>query len=803
MHNNDQLFDWIIILLIILVNAFFGALQDYKSEKANELLKKMLKTESVVLRNGIKVKIDSSELVPGDIIFLEEGSKVPADCRLLDAKNLKVNESVLTGESRSVSKNINTIKETLPLADRKNMIYMNTFIDKGVATAIVVETGKDTEMGKIAELLEENKEGESEFYKEVDYASKRITIVALVLIAIASYVLYLNNNSVIHILMIASALIIGSIPEGLPAIVTFTLALGAKRLAKNNVLVVHKAKLETLGSIDVLCTDKTGTLTENKMSIKRYFIDFKEQKDLLKLNKEILRSFMLNALLPNEAKDTKTGIVGCAEDLALFDAFNAINLNPLDFRSNFRQLNIEPFSSETRLVRSFNELDENKIIVTAKGSTEVILENSNYFLNKGKVERLTPEIRDKIHKKAIEYSQESLRVIAFSYSIIKKTEYKGLKNELPKKEIFLGFVGLYDKPKEGIKEVIKNIYNSNICIKMITGDNIETAKAIAKEVGFKNIRAINWDQIKNLSEEDFKHAVLNYNVFSRMPPDFEYKIVSLLQERGRRVAITGDGVNDVPALKKANIGVAMGLRGSDIAKDASDIILLDDNLRSVHTAIKEGRTIYSNVKKVINYLLTSNLAEVLVVFLSALKNLVPFYAIQLLWVNFVTDVAPAMAFGVDPSHKEIMKKKPTGSAEKLINKRIILLTILIGIKKVIIMMALFLVVLYYSKDLKLAQTFAFTWLVFSHFVRVAAIRFDEGVGLFVNKYLNWSLLIPVILQFIILYTPIKKFFRAVSLTLREWLVLLTALIIAIILARIITFIIDRYLLNKTELEQEY
>ncbi len=785
-NKKEQVIGGIIISIIILVNVFVGAYQEYKSEKTAQLLKSMLKNEAMVLRNNKKQKINAEELVPGDIILLEEGDKVPADLRIIESKEFRVDESMLTGESRAVLKNSSIISKTVPLANRKNLIFMNSYIVGGTAVCIVIRTGKETEVGKIAKSLDMKQS--SPFIKEVDQASKKITYVALALIIIVSLLFFVRGNNWISVFMIASALVIGSIPEGLPAIVTFTLALGSLKLAKNNVLVKKKSLLETLGSVDVICTDKTGTLTENRMTIKKLFFDMGVSTSVDKISKKTFSHFSHCALLANEAKDTDKGFQGGSEDTSLIDFFKNEGISILELRKNYPAQDFEPFSSEKKYSSSTNKVDD-EIIKYMKGAPEIILNKCDYLLSKGIVKKFSESEKEKILKILKDFSDESLRSIAFSYSVIKN---KNLEN----KNIFIGFIGMYDSPKKDVKKTIEIIYQAGIEIKMITGDNIHTATAIAKECGFKNINATTWDEIKDLSVDELKLKVKENNVFARMSPEFKLKIVSALQENGNRVAITGDGVNDVPALKKAEVGIVMGNKGTDIAKEAADLILLDDNLSSIVDGIKEGRTIFSNIRKVINYLLTANIAEVFVVFLGSMFGVMPFLAIQLLWVNFVTDIAPAMALGSDAPHKNIMKKKPTGKNEKLINKKIILLTVFIGLKKVIIIFSLFYIIYKITGNLILAQTMSFTWLVMSHFVRIAAIRFDEGVKILSNKYVNWAMAIPVLFQLIILYTPLSKFFQVVPLTLFEWIIIIISFIIAVGLAKIITYLIDKSIPEK-------
>ena len=781
--KQEQIIDGIIISIIILVNVFIGAYQEYKSEKTAQLLNSMLKNEAMVLRNNKNQKINAEDLVPGDIILLKEGYKVPADCRIIESKEFHVDESMLTGESKHVLKKSSRINKTVPLADRINLVFMNSYIARGTAVCIVIRIGKETEVGKIAQSLDIKQS--SPFIEEVDLASKKITYVALALIIVVSAIFFMKNHNWISVFMIGSALVIGSIPEGLPAIVTFTLAIGSLKLAKNNVLVKKKSLLETLGSVDVICTDKTGTLTENKMTVKKLFFDMKLTNSFNNISENTYFQFSNCALLVNESKDTDEGFQGDSEDIALIDFFNNAGIDFLELRKNCPVQDFEPFSSEKKYASSTNQVD-NKIIQYMKGAPEVILNRCNYLLSNGIIKKISEHERENILSTLKDFSDESLRNIAFSYSIIKRKNPK-IKN------VFIGFVGMYDSPKKNVKETIKTIYQAGIEIKMITGDNIHTAMAIAKECGFKKINATTWDEIKNLSVDELKIKVKECNIFARMSPEYKLKIVTALQANGDRIAITGDGVNDVPALKKAEVGIAMGDKGTDIAKEAADLILLDDNFSSIINGIREGRTIFSNIRKVINYLLTANIAEVFVVFLGSIFGVMPFLAIQLLWVNFVTDIAPAMAIGSDAPHKDIMTRQPTGKNEKLINKKITLLTVFVGLKKVIIMFSMFYVTYKITDNLALAQTMSFTWLVMSHFVRIAAIRFDERVSIFSNKYVNWAIAIPVLFQLVIIYTPLSKFFHVVPLTLFEWGIIMISFIVAVGLAKVITYLIDKNL----------
>lgn len=782
LNMQEQIIDGIIISIIVVLNAFIGAFQDYNAEKSAQLIKNIFKNTALVLRSNKMETIDAKDLVPGDIIMLKQGDKVPADCRIISSEELRVDESMLTGESLHVQKNSLVVTQDVPLADRKNMLYLNTFITMGEAKCIVVKTGLNTEIGHIASSLQED--NNSPFVQEIDVASKKITVIALGMIFFVIGMLIWKDGNWISALMIGSALIIGSIPEGLPAIVTFALAIGTKRLVKRNVLIKRRTLLETLGSIDVLCTDKTGTLTENKMSVKKVYLDHNSYAFNNKIESRTIKEFINAAVLSNEAKDTDKGFVGEAEDIALINLVNSYGADIIKIRHDLPTIKFEPFSSETKYSCSYNKSGR-LVYKYYKGAPEIIINKCKKIMINGKIKEFTESDKKRILSNVKIFSNDALRVIALSFA----------KDEKKEQGIFLGFIGLYDAPKQGISETINKIYDSGIEIKMITGDNIETATAIAKECGFKNIKAIGWDDLKDLSKEELCKSVEECNVFARMSPEYKLKIVHALQENGHRIAITGDGVNDAPSLKKAEVGIAMG-NGADIAKDAGDLILLDNNIDNLYYAMREGRTIFSNIRKVINYLLTANFSEVFVIFISALFGLVPFVAIQILWVNFVTDVLPAMSLALDPAHKDIMKKKPTGKSEKLINSRITYLTIFIGLKKTVVILAIFMLTYFYTKNLIIAQTVSFTFLVLSHFVRIVAIRYDEKMNLFINPYLNWAVIVPIMLQVIILYTPLSIYFHAVPIHWMYWVILAVTFLVALGLAVMITAIIDRYIVKE-------
>ncbi len=797
----EHLVDSIIIFIIFLFNTIIGTYQNYSAKKIANTLNKMLENEALVLRDHKKIKINSYELFPGDIIYLNGGDKIPADCYLLESNDLKVDESLLTGESvailknskfsnnnnnnNSISYNSKNKSQPISISNMNNIVFMNSYVISGDAKAIVIRTGKNTEIGKIATSVQERVYKNS-FINEIDEVSKKISYFAIILILIVIGILYIKGLDLISIFLVGSALIIGSIPEGLPAIVIFLLSRSIHRLAKEEILVKDMGLLETLGSIDVLCTDKTGTLTENKMTLKRLFLFGKEIKDIkdikeinsFKKTKNYSDILFKIILYVNNIKIVNGESKGDPEDLALinyvrnFDEYSNKEIN----KNNI--LKFEPFNSENKY--SYCELKYEKIRLK-KGAVEVLLNSSKYIILDGKKKLLTNEIKKKIEKNMASFTNDALRLIGFSYSDLDGNN-----------EVFLGFSGLYDAPKKGINETINSLYNAKIEIKMITGDSKETAIAIAKESGFKNIKAMNYDEIINLDENEFKKVIEECNVFSRMTPELKFKILKGLQENNHRVAITGDGVNDSIALKHGDVGVVMG-SGSDIAKESGDIILINNDFRTLPKAIHEGRGIFHNIRKVVNYLLTANLAEVLTIFISSFFGLIPFTAIQILWVNFVTDVAPSMALGLDEYPKDILKKKPNGKNEKILNRKILLLTLFISIKKVALIFILFLLAYKYSpyeNRLIFAQTISFTWLVLTHFIRIAAIRFDEKVNFFSNKYVNYSLFGVLFIQLTLVYTPLGNFFSVVPITIYWVLLLIIFILIGIILAKIISKLVD-------------
>ncbi len=824
----DRLATGIIVLGIVLINATVGAYQEYRSVNTARELRKLMQTNATVRRDGEIVEVDSETLVPGDVVHVESGDKVPADLRLFSVENFEVDEAVLTGESATVSKSTATIAEERPLAERTNMAYTNTFVTRGGGTGVVVATGASTEMGTIAKATESASE-EAPFVGEVQETAMTISKLAIGLVVVASIVFFFYGKDLFEIFLLAAALIVGAIPAALPVTVTYALTDAMRKMARENALVKNLALLETVGGVDVICTDKTGTLTQNRMTVAELLVPGDSPvRSADDFDPEAYPTLVRCALLANEAERSEDGYLGDPEDIGLVEFAAADGVEVERVRAAER-LDFLPFSSEWKMVQALvreegsgslrngsgtlveglqtgsavTETDAGGDAVNtvryAKGAPEVILARSDRVLVDGEVRPLTDEWRGRIEATLDEFSSRALRNLAFSY---KAAAAEGVGVDTAG-DVFLGAVGMWDPPREGVRDAIRTVYGAGIDVKMITGDGKQTAVAIAEECGFEDIRAVAWEDVKDATDAEMEEIVQSHNVFARMDPALKMSMVHALHRLGKRVAITGDGVNDVPPIEAAEVGVAMGQRGSDITRDAADIILLDDAFPTIQHAIRYGRAVLSNVRKTVNYLLTANLFEVVVVFVSSLLGFTPFQAIQLLWVNFATDIFPAMALGSDPPHDDIMEKRPTGAEERILTKRIWYLLVGISSVKVVAALVTFFAVLSLSTgtttilgitgDLTLAQTSIFVWLGLSHVIRIVTIRWDEGWHgrkVFVNRWVNLSLAWPVVAFLVILYTPLAPFFQATPLPLWTWGVVLASILVSAAIAVAVTEGID-------------
>jgi Ca2+-transporting ATPase len=795
------------IITIVMLNSVFGFIQEYKAEKTMAALKRMTAQEATVLRDGKEARLPSRLLVPGDIVLVDQGSRVPADMRLLEVVNLKLDEAALTGESTPVNKSTAPL-EKATLTDAMNMLWSGTTVTYGRAVGVVTETGMSTQMGRIAHIVQEAGEELTPLQKKLDSFGRRL---GTLILAICAAVVFLGiarsgplagmpvtQELLISMVIIGIALAVAAIPEGLPIVVTITLALGLQRLSRHNALIRKMPAVEALGSTTVICADKTGTLTKNEMTITRIWHSGKEIKvtgegysprgGFLFRGKPahprtdttlmgILRSGALctNARLVKDRSGWS--VIGDPTEGSIVVAASKAGLSR-ETLSKYRRIREFPFSSERKMMSVICQHE--KTILHAKGAPETILALSTHMLRNGRRVRLSKGDRKSILDANQALADRAMRVLAVATRPVRASaSQKQAESGLT----FLGLVGMIDPPREGVREDIELCRRAGIKVVMITGDHKNTAVAIARQLNINdgNITAITGEELDRLSDKNLNSISRDISVYARVNPEHKVRIVEAFKRRGHIIAMTGDGVNDAPALKKADIGVAMGVKGTDVAKEASDMVLRDDNFSSIVRAVRGGRAIYDNIKKFIQYLLSSNVGEVLIVFLALLIGftdpatgavLIPLTAIQLLWVNLLTDGLPALALGVDPPAPNIMNRLPRSPKERILSRGMLTDIWLVG--AIICIGTLFLFWLNLPGGAALAVTVAFTTVVMFEMVRVQSVRLKYRVGLFSNKKLIVAMGVSVLLQLMVIYTPaLQPVFSTTALGLLDWLEILS------------------------------
>ncbi len=770
-----------VILFIIAINVLISVIQEKKASDALEALKNMNAPHSLVLRNGKKEEVMAKDLVPGDIIYLEAGNIIPADVRFIKEHEIEVDESALTGESIPVDKDSSYVGvNDVPLGERKNQGYSSTIITNGTAVALVIGTGMNTEIGTIAKLLDTDNT-ETPLKEKLNHIGKVLSIIGI-LVSIFIFILGLyHGQNLIDILMISISLAISVIPEGLPATVTVVMALGVERMAKKKALVKQLPAVETLGSATVICSDKTGTLTENKMTV----VEYETADSLLSGKEKNIDKLVMCGVLCNNASLIQNKVQGDPTEgaLLLFAEKNNYSVDEL-IRNNPKQEE-KPFDSDRKLMTVICKDENKKLTSYTKGAVEELLKNCSYALIGNRKKKLTEDDKKVILSKCEDMANNALRSLGYAYKTTKLS-----KDEVEKDMIFLGITGMIDPPRKEVLSSIKSCHEAGIRVIMITGDHKATAVAIAKELGIykEGDLAVNVEEFHRMTREDLLKKLPKISVFSRVSPKDKLDIVNALQEQHEIVGMTGDGVNDAPALNTADIGIAMGKNGTDVAKDAADMLLLDDNFSTIEVAIKEGRRIYRNIEKVIQFLLTGNIAEVLTILLAMVFNLqTPILAVHILFVNLITDTLPALALGVDPANKNTMKHPPTKKGT-LFERSMIYNIAYYGALLTILSFAAYFIGLQQSYET--AVTMTFITLCLSQIVH-AMNQHSNTLSFFSkeqpkNKTLFLAMLASTLILLVIIFVPaLSKFFSIAPLNTAQWLIVIGLSIVPLLVSEII------------------
>ncbi len=762
-HDPMEFFEPLLILLIVVLNAVLGMVQEAKAEKALDALKSMSAPHARVLRDGKEQVIDAAQLVPGDVIRLEAGDFIPADARLLKSVSLKSEESALTGESVPSEKDAAAlVEEKAPLGDRSNMVFSGCSVTYGTATAVVTGTGMNTEMGKIAGLLEGEEEGQTPLQQKLAQLGKYLGFVALAACAVIFVVGLAGGINVLEIFMTAVSLAVSAIPEGLPAIVTIVLAIGVQRMVKKNALIRRLPAVETLGSASVICSDKTGTLTQNRMTLVKLWVNGEPELETVSASntpaaRELLRYGALccdGSVVYKE--DGTEQHIGDPTETSILVAAHKNGMEQDELNRQYPRLAELPFDSDRKLMTSVNQID-GKIVAIVKGAFDMM------------AARCVSGNLEAAKEKNDEMSRGALRVLAVGYKFLEKAPEDPTSEELENGLTLLGLVGMIDPPRPEAKAAVATCRQAGIKPVMITGDHVVTASAIAKELGIlgDGDKAITGAQLDAMTEEQLDQEVEHISVYARVSPENKIRIVKAWQRKGQVVSMTGDGVNDAPALKAADIGCAMGITGTDVAKGAADMTLTDDNFATIVDAVREGRGIYANIKKVVGFLLGTNIGEVLTVFFAMiLWHKTPLLSMQLLWINLVTDSLPAISLGMEAVEADVMDHKPKPKSEGIFAHGLGIQVVLQGCMFALLTLAAFVLGQRFGGSLEAGQTMAFMVLALTQIVQSFNMRSQRSlfaIGPFSNKKLNGAALLSLALVCLVLFTPVRVAFGLVLL----------------------------------------
>lgn len=796
--------DALIIFLVVILNAVFGVFQEAKAENAIDALQEMTTPYSRVKRNGVVMQVKSDEIVPGDIVLLEAGDIVPADMRILESSSLKIEEAALTGESVPVDKESSVLTEKEPpLGEQSNLCFMNTSVTYGTAEAVVFATGMQTQVGHIATMLDEVDNSVTPLQKNITHLSKVLTVLILIIaVVIFVFGVMTGRESVLDMLLTAISLAVAAIPEGLPAIVTITLALGTQTMAKRKALVRKLPAVETLGTTEIIASDKTGTLTQNKMTVEQLYTDHNlVAADSFKVSPEKRLAQIM--ILANDSQETPDGLVGDPTETALIQYYLDRQMDVKQVQNDFPRINSIPFDSERKMMSAIVSHAGQRYLMT-KGAVDEILQRTTKIEDNGEVRPITQADKDKILNTNQELALEALRVLGFAYKPLTEAEsnVEATSDNFENDLIFAGMIGMIDPQRPEVKDAVAEAKSAGIRPLMITGDHKDTARAIAIRLGIiqpdDESGVITGRDLDAMSDEELKQNVAKYSVYARVAPEHKVRIVKAWQAHGKIVAMTGDGVNDAPALKTADIGVGMGITGTEVSKNASDIVLADDNFATIILAVREGRKVFANIQKAIQYLLSANLGEVLTLFMMTMLNWSIFAPVQILWINLVTDTFPAIALGVEKGEKDIMKKKPRGSKSNFLSNGVGPSIIYQGILEGVLTLGVYWIAINYPFHETSAQihadalTMSYATLGVIQLFHAFNSKSIHGTifskETFNNKYFNIAVLASAVLLAMTIFVPaFNSTFHVTTLALEQWGIVLGAGALMIIIVEVVKF----------------
>lgn len=799
-----EMSDAIIIALVIIINTTVGVIQEAKAEKSLIALRKLTSPNATVRRNGILQEIPAEQLVPGDIVLIEAGQIVPADIRLIETTNLQVEESSLTGESLSVDKDARFYSDKeIPLGDRKHMVFMTTLASYGRAMGIVLRTGMDTEVGNIATMLQKQESELTPLQNKLNDLGKILGMAAILVSLIIFLIGFAQGRDVLDLFLIAVSLAVAAIPEGLPAIVTIVLALGVQRMIKRNAIIRHLPAVETLGAVDVICSDKTGTLTQNKMTMTHGMTNGRLHRiGELSLENKTTKRFLEAISLCNNASISRDKQTGDPTEIALLEAAAQVQLHKDELEATYKRVDEIPFDSDRKMMTTIHQAGDHYLIFV-KGALERLLPKLNKIEKDGQLEDFTQEVEAHILQTVDQMASQALRVLGVAYKKVPVDKFHI--DEAEQDLVFLGLTGMIDPPREEVKDAIASCHNAGIKVVMITGDHQQTALAIAKQLGIAEDEheTLTGQSLNKMSDSQLKETVRSTKVFARVSPEHKVRIVNALKENDNVVSMTGDGVNDAPSLQAADVGVAMGITGTDVAKGASDVVLTDDNFSTITAAIEEGRNIYQNIKKSILFLLSCNLGEIITLFIGILMGWpAPLTAIHILWVNLITDTLPAISLGIDPKEEDMMRHQPRASMEGIFVKRDVSFILWNGVLIGLLTLFAFMEGLKVSSgatslwamDLQSisneavihAQTLAFLTLSISQLFHAFNLRSRDRsifqVGLLSNPYLFGSVILGISLQVGLVHIPfLNEWFHLQPISWQAWLFVIGLSLIPLLL----------------------